>query len=148
MAPYSIAVTPPGLPPVVAANPKREAVIDIDQTFVGTTAEITTNILRTALGAQTGVQIADLHMVIRYVHVWLAPTIGSADSVTLEDPVFNTRSTGDSSNTVRARAGFFYPKNVQRHMGPSVPGTTSVASLESSTQDIAYTARIGVTYWL
>lgn len=148
LLPYSVSVTPPVAPPPIARNPKRHVVVDIDDT-TDAAGLFTLNLgrLRQELFSQTGLPILSQNILIEYVHVW-GPTIPSNSELTLTDPQFSTSSEGDGTVTNRARAGFFYPKNVQPYRLPAGSSTTPVALLSAVFPLVSLvTFRVGVTYW-
>jgi len=145
LAPYSMVEIPPKAPPVVAMNPKRKIVVDIDTVTVANVFALTAAVVRGALVAQAGLSASTLHYVVERIHVWGAQDPILLTEVTLVENTFGTTSNGDSTVTDRPRAGIMFPKNVQPHVAPSA--TTQLAVVTTSGPTDKLTFRVGVVYW-
>jgi len=144
LSPYSIAVVPPEAPPPILGNPKKKLVLDLQ--LADLLAAVTVGAIRAAIEDQTGE--APGFFVLTHVHAW-GPTAPSSDSqVLLQDLVFGTQSRGDSTTTLRARAGFAVPRNVQHTYRPA---DASVGLFQVTLTPHVVTqffiCRVGVVYW-
>jgi len=140
-----VAVVPQKAPPCVALNPRRHLVLDVDVASAASVFLVTGTVIHNQIFAQTATILTSNYFTLEYIHVWGPTAVGAQSSVTISDPKFGTRSTGDSTSTDRARAGIMWPKVVQETYGPSAGGT--LATVNTSGAADALTLRIGVTYW-
>lgn len=148
LTPFSLAVTPSTGPPPVATNPKRSLVLDLQMAAAtGVTMNLTYQILRDAVTAQTRQDGQHIYFVVEYLHVWGKLSPSASASISVMDVKYGTVSTGDNTTTDRARAGIMWPKNAQFVIAPTDPNISVFSTIFNFVAPETVTVRCGIRYW-
>lgn len=143
-------VIPPGDPPTVTSNPRRDLVADLSLAVAANaTTSLSRTVIRNQIADQTGLAAAKIYYLIRYIHVWsqsdTAGPTSTNDSLKMLDVASGVEIRDDPSPLENSRVGFQYPKNIQVIQPPT--GDTPIVNVINQGTAARFIVRVGVTYW-